>query len=89
MPKAKSCRRELTGAYWAPMDLLNQRYMWAACIWGAIGAGCLIYGWRQRALIPFIGGLVMSAACFLSALWMSVACLATLFAIWWLLKKGY
>jgi hypothetical protein len=32
---------------------------------------------------------VMSAACFLSALWMSLACIATMAAVWWLCKQGY
>jgi hypothetical protein len=49
----------------------------------------MIYGWRQRAIIPFVGSLVMSAACFLSALWMSLACIAVMFAVWWLLRQGY
>ena len=71
------------------MDLLNEHYLWASCIWGAIAGGYMIYGWRQRALIPFLGSLVMSAACFLSALWMSLACIATMVAIWWLCRQGY
>ena len=71
------------------MDLLNEHYLWASCIWGAVASGYMIYGWRQRALIPFLGSLVMSAACFLSALWMSLACIATMFAVWWLCRQGY
>jgi hypothetical protein len=71
------------------MDLLNERYLLASLIWGAIGAGYMIYGWRQRSLVPFLGGLVMSAACFVSALWMSVICVVTMVAVWWLSKQGY
>ena len=73
------------------MDLLNEHYLWASCIWGAIAGGYLIYGWRQRALLPFIGGLAMTAASFLivSALWMSLACIALMFITHWLVKQGY
>ena len=70
-------------------NLFNERYLWASFIWGARAAVYMIYGWRQRTLIPFVGGLVMSAACFLSVLWMSVACLITMVAVWWLSKEGY
>jgi hypothetical protein len=73
------------------VDLLNEHYLWASCIWGAIAGGYLIYGWRQRALLPFLGGLVMTAASFLivSALWMSLACVALMFITHRLMKQGY
>jgi hypothetical protein len=57
--------------------------------WGAIGSGYLIYGWKQRSMIPFIGGLIMSAACFIPALPMTLACVIVMFAVWWLLRQGY
>jgi hypothetical protein len=73
------------------VDLLNQHYLWASCIWSAIASGYMIYGWRQRAMLPFLGGLAMTAASFLivSALWMSLACVALMFITHWLLKQGY
>jgi hypothetical protein len=73
------------------VDLLNQHYLWASCIWSAIASGYMIYGWRQRALLPFLGGLAMTAASFLivSALWMSLACVALIFITHWLVKQGY
>ena len=73
------------------MDLLNEHYLWASCIWSAVASGYFIYGWRQRATIPFVGSVVMTAASFfiVSALWMSLACIATMYAVWWLLKQGY
>jgi hypothetical protein len=73
------------------VDLLNQHYLWASCIWSAIASGYCIYGWRQRALLPFLGGLAMTAVSFLivSALWMSLACIALIFITHWLLKQGY
>jgi hypothetical protein len=73
------------------LDLLNQHYLWASCIWGAIASGYCIYGWRQRALLPFLGGLAITAASFfiVSALWMSLACIALIFITHWLVKQGY
>jgi hypothetical protein len=73
------------------VDLLNQHYLWASCIWSAIAGGYMVYGWRQKALIPFLGGLAMTATSFLivSALLMSLAGLAIMVAVWWLLKQGY
>lgn len=73
------------------MDLLNQKFLWASCIWSAIASGYLIYGWRQKAAIPFVGGVAMTAASFLisSALLMSLACIALMFAVYWMLKQGY
>ena len=72
------------------MDLLNQKFLWASCIWSAIASGYMIYGWRQRAAIPFVGGAVMmTVSCFLPALSMSLICILTLVAVHWLLKQGY
>ena len=73
------------------VNLLNEHYLWASCIWGAIAGGYLVYGWRQRAVVPLTGGLAMAAASFLigSALLMSLACIALMVFVYWLAKQGY
>jgi hypothetical protein len=72
------------------MDLMIQKFLWASCIWGAIASGYLIYGWRQKAAIPFVGGAVMmTVSCFLPALPMSLICIATMAVVYWLMKQGY
>jgi hypothetical protein len=73
------------------VDLINEHYLLASVIWGTIAGGYLIYGWRQRALMPFIGGLAMTAASFfiVSALLMSLACIALMVIVYWLAKQGY
>ena len=44
------------------MDVLNQlgqfnqNFLLANCLWGTVASGYLIYGWRRRSLIPFLGG---------------------------------
>jgi len=68
---------------------LNQDFLWANCIWGAVASGYMIYGWRQRSLIPFLGGFVMLAvSCFAPALTMSAVSIAIMFAVWWLMKQS-
>ena len=72
------------------MDLLNQHFLWASCIWGAVASGYMIYGWRQRSLIPFLGGFaMMGVSCFAPALTMSAVSIVIMFAVWWLMKQGY
>jgi hypothetical protein len=73
------------------LGALDQNYLWASMIWGAIAGGYCLFGWKQKSLIPFLGGLAMTAATFLifSALWLSLASIAVMFAVWWLCKQGY
>ncbi len=55
-----------------------------------MASGYCIYGLKQKSLIPFLGGLAMTAASFLlGALMMSLACIAAMAAVWWLLRQGY
>ena len=68
----------------------TQSFIWASMIWGAIGSGYMLYGWRQKSMMPFVGGIVITVvACFIPALPMTLICLATMFGVWWLLKQGY
>jgi hypothetical protein len=71
--------------------LLDQHYLWASMIWGAIAGGYLVYGWRQRATWPLAGGVLMTLVSFFiaSALLMSLVCIAVMFAVYWLAKQGY
>ena len=75
------------------MDLIsqfNQSFLLANCLWGAVASGYMIYGWRQRSLIPFLGGFVMmGVSWFTPALTMSVVSIAIIFAVWWLMKQDY
>jgi hypothetical protein len=72
------------------LSQFDQKSLWASCLWGAIASGYWIYGWRQRKMIPCLGGFAMTAVCFLvaSALWMSLASIIIMFAIYWLAKQG-
>lgn len=69
---------------------LNQNFLWASCFWGAIASGYMIYGWKQRTLIPFLGGFAMlGVSCFCPALTMSAISIVIMVAVWWLCKQGY
>lgn len=73
------------------MDLthLDSNQLWAAVLWSGIGGGYLIYGWRQKSSIPLAGGAALTLVCFLPALWMSLAGVAIMLAVWWLMKRGW
>jgi hypothetical protein len=70
------------------VDLTNSSDVWASVLWGGIGGGYLIYGWRQRSAIPLAGGAAMTLACFLPALPMTLISIATMVAVYWLMKRG-
>ena len=72
------------------MDLMNQHFLWASCIWSAVASGYCIYGWRQKATIPLVSGAAMTAASFFfAALPMTAACVVILVVTHWLLRHGY
>ena len=68
----------------------NQSFLLANCFWGAVASGYLIYGWRQKTVVPLVGGVAMMAlSWFTPALTMSIACAAIVLAVWWLKRHGY
>jgi hypothetical protein len=68
---------------------LDANTLWASLLWGGIGGGYLVYGWRQKDSVVLAGGVAMSLACFLSALPMTLVSIATIAAVWWLKRQGY
>ena len=67
---------------------MNSGMIWAGLFWGGVGGGYLIYGWRQKSGYPLAAGVVMSLACFLDALPMTVTCIVTMIAVHWLMKNS-
>jgi len=62
----------------------------ASVIWGAIGSGFAIYGWKQKAMIPLFGGIAIVAGSYFfadSALIMSLFSIASIAAIIWLKRR--
>jgi len=72
-------------------NLLDEHFLFASLLWGSVGAGYLIYARKQRMIVPFVGGVLMiGVSYFISSwVWMSVACIALMVAIYQLLKRGY
>ena len=65
--------------------------MIASVIWGAIGSGFAIYGYKQKAMIPLFGGIAIVAGSYFfanSAIIMSLFSIAAIVAIFWL-KRNY
>jgi len=56
------------------MTMLNSSVLFASLIWGSIGLGFVIYGKKQKSLVPWVGGLLLMGISYLisSALVMSV-----------------
>jgi len=71
-------------------DWLNSNTLFASLIWGSIGVGFFIYGKRQREWVPMAGGVALIAVSYFVSnwLWMSLASLALIAGIWFLLRQG-
>jgi hypothetical protein len=52
----------------------DSSYLFAALIWGSVGLGFAIYGKRQKAMAPLMGGILLIGVSYLisSALYMSL-----------------
>lgn len=73
-------------------DLIgDSNAIFASIIWGAVGSGFAIYGWRQKLMIPLFGGIAIIAGSYFfanSALVMSLFSIAAIVVIFWL-KRNY
>jgi len=59
--------------------------LFASLIWGSIGMGFAIYGKKQKALAPLVGGILLMGISYLisSALTMSLAGIGLVAGILW------
>ena len=73
------------------VNWLNGNFLLASMVWSSIATGYLIYGWKQKAVMPLAGGVAMMAASFLvfNPWFMSLACLAVMALVYWLVRQGY
>jgi hypothetical protein len=74
------------------LDNISTSALLASVLWGGLGGGFLVYGWKQKAMIPFIVGVALSCVSYFlmsSALMMSVVCVLILAGFIWLKKRGY
>ena len=69
---------------------MNTADLLVSLVWGSVGSGYLIYGWRQKASIPLAGGAAMTlVSYFFPALPMTLVCVAAIVMVHWLIKRGY
>ena len=72
-------------------NLFDTNFLLASLLWGSIGVGYFIYGKKQGAMMPMIGGIVMIAVSYVVSSWllMTLLSIGIIFAIHWLMKRGY
>ena len=73
------------------MNIFDAKFLFASLLWGSIGAGYFIYGKKQQAIVPLVGGLLMIAVSYLvsSALLMSLIGISLMVAVYFLAKRGW
>jgi len=71
--------------------MFNTSFLFASLIWGSVGVGYFIYGKRQGSWAPMVAGVLMVAVSYFvaSAVLMSLICIASMAAVYLLLKQGY
>lgn len=71
--------------------MFNANFLFASLLWGSVGFGYFIYGKKQSSWAPMTGGILMMVASYFigSALLMSLACLALMALVYFLVKQGY
>jgi len=71
--------------------MFSQSFLLASLIWGSVGVGYLIYGKKQAAIVPLIGGALLIGASYLIASWviMSLVAFALIAGMQFLIRLGY
>ena len=72
------------------MNIGSSSFIIASLIWGSIGMGFAIYGKKQRATAPLLGGVLLMGISYLisSALLMSLVGTALVVGIIWYQRQG-
>lgn len=72
-------------------NLFDTKFLFASLLWGSIGVGYFIYGKKQGAMMPMVGGVVMIAVSYVVSGWllMSLLSIAIIVGVHWLLRRGY
>jgi hypothetical protein len=70
--------------------MLNVNFLFASLLWGSVGLGYFIYGKKQQSISAMVGGILMVFASYFidSAILMSLASLAIMLAVYFLVKRG-
>jgi hypothetical protein len=88
-PQVKALTDELAKEGVKPESFMDEHFLFASLIWGSIGGGYVLWAKRQREVVPFIGGMAMIGASFMSSwFWMSIVCIALIIGTHWLLRHS-
>lgn len=70
---------------------LDANFLLASLLWGTVGTGYIIYGKKQTAAVPLVGGLLLVAISFFitSALILTLVSIGLIAAMHWLMRLGY
>ena len=70
---------------------MDASFLFASLVWGMIGGGYFMYGKKQSAVVPLVGGVVLIAVSYFigSALYLSLASIGIIVAMHWLMRQGY
>lgn len=71
------------------MNFLRPDTLIASLVWGAVGSGYFIYGWRQQAFLPMVAGVVLTATSYFAetGLTMTLISIGTIVATHFLMKR--
>ena len=61
--------------------MFTPSYMFALLIWGAIGFALALYGWKQKAYAPLIGGILVMGASYFMRDAFSLSVVATILVV--------
>ena len=64
-------------------------FLFASLVWGSVGTGFFIFGWKQQSIPPLVGGLLLIVESYVigSPLVMSLAAVATIAVIFWAKRR--
>ena len=70
---------------------LDAGYLFASILWGALGSGIFLFGWKQKSPLPLAGGGILVGITYFveSALLMSAIGVAVLAGMYWVKKRGF
>lgn len=63
----------------------------ASLIWGTVGTGYIVYGKKQAAAVPLVGGLTLVALSYFIGhpLLLSLVSISLIVAMHWLMRRGF
>ena len=69
----------------------DSSFLFASLLWGSVGFGYWIYGKKQKEMMPMVGGVAMILVSYFVNSWllMTLICIAFMFAVHQLMKRGY